>query len=174
MATLTTQTTWHNNPRPTLAYASTAYVNSVTSPYYKDDRSVPTYVSDVTPSVLVLAATVGTSVPFLNVAVGLTPTGVWSAKTTIAFKVESIPAGTPETSTIKLPNNVNNTDIAETIIRLVNKNTGNANNISAKKPDAGFEALGSMLIQRLDGPPTDAAWNGSFTLTSVTITPPTP
>ena len=170
MATLTTQTTWHNNPRPTLAYASTAYVNSVTSPYYKDDRSVPTYVSDVTPSVLVLAATVGTSVPLLNLAVGLTPTGVWSAGTTIAFEVESIPSGTTETSTITLPNNVNNTDIAETIVRLVNKNTGNANNITAVAV-GGFAALGSMLIERKDGPPDDAAWDGSFTLTSVTITP---
>jgi hypothetical protein len=49
MATLITETQWHGNPRPVVAYASTIYDEMVASPYYHDGRDVPTYVSLVTP-----------------------------------------------------------------------------------------------------------------------------
>jgi hypothetical protein len=48
MATLITETQWHGNPRPVVAYASTIYNEMVPSPYYLDGRDVPTYGSIVT------------------------------------------------------------------------------------------------------------------------------
>jgi hypothetical protein len=48
MATLITETKWHGNPRPVVAYASTLYDEMVPSPYYHDGRDVPTYASLVT------------------------------------------------------------------------------------------------------------------------------
>ena len=67
MATLTTQNTWHGNPRGTVAYADTAYVNSVTSPYIHipsggSASTVPTYVSRQGPATMVLTA----EIPLLN------------------------------------------------------------------------------------------------------------
>jgi hypothetical protein len=49
MATLITETQWHGNPRPVVAYASTLYNDTVPSPYYLDGRDVATYDSLVTP-----------------------------------------------------------------------------------------------------------------------------
>jgi hypothetical protein len=48
MATLITETQWHGNPRPVVAYASTLFDAQVPSPYYLDGRNVPTYASLVT------------------------------------------------------------------------------------------------------------------------------
>jgi hypothetical protein len=49
MATLLQQTTWHNNPRPVLAYASSVEDGVVPSPYYLDQRDVPVHAHFVTP-----------------------------------------------------------------------------------------------------------------------------
>jgi hypothetical protein len=52
MATLSAQTTWHNNPRPAEAIASSVFIEQVASPYYYDGRDVPVVKQTVTPAAL--------------------------------------------------------------------------------------------------------------------------
>jgi hypothetical protein len=175
-ATLITQNTWHGNPRGTVVYADSAYVNTVTSPYIKRERKgtgsiVPTYVFSqglapmvLTPAIpLYLFSLPYTTVVSLAWSVPLLPSGVWSQGTTLTFNVTNTrsPATESDTLTVTIPRNVTADKIPSVLAALIN-NSGTA-----------FLAGSSgaiLLISRLGfDNPSD---NTACIFTSITITTP--
>lgn len=139
MATLITETTWHGNPRGTVTYADTAYVNSVTSPYYHiasggSATTVPTYVSRQGSATMVLTAAVPITTPAgglpaatagLFAAIAIAPTGVWAKGTTLTITAESLDGSETQTLVITIPQNTSQDNIANLLISLINgSNTG--------------------------------------------------
>ena len=170
MATLTTQNTWHGNPRGTVAYADTAYVNSVTSPYIHipsggSASTVPTYVSRQGPAPMVLtaAAPVTGGLPVTTTAGGLysvvtTPTGVWAKGTTLTLTATSLDGNETDTLVLTIPQNTTQDTILSLLITLIN-NSGTL--------FTGIEFGSLLLIQRFGftgGP--------ACIFTAVTITAP--
>jgi len=45
MANIQASTQWHGNPRPIESFTTTAYLGTVASPYYKDNRLVPEVIT---------------------------------------------------------------------------------------------------------------------------------
>lgn len=131
MATLTTQNTWHGNPRGTVAYADTAYVNSVTSPYIHipsggSASTVPTYVSRQGPAPMVLtaAAPVDGGLPFTTTAgslfsIAVTPTGVWAKGTTLTLTATSLDGTETDTLVLTIPQNTTQDTIVSLIATLI-------------------------------------------------------
>jgi hypothetical protein len=171
MATLTTQTTWHGNPRGTVVYADTAYVNSVTSPYIHIPSggaasTVPTYVSRQGPAPMVLAAAAPvtgglpqTTDPFFN-SIVVTPTGVWAKGTTLTMTATSTDGSETDTLVITIPQNTTQDTIRTLIVTLIqNSNT----------QFSVFDAGSSILIARR-GFTSGSSTNSIFT--AVTITTP--
>tara|TARA_R110000823_G_scaffold199628_12_gene330736 strand:- start:500 stop:1012 length:513 start_codon:yes stop_codon:yes gene_type:complete len=132
MATLTTQNTWHGNPRGTVAYADTAYVNSVTSPYIHipsggSASTVPTYVSRQGPAPMVLtaAAPVTGGLPVTTTVGGLysivtTPTGVWAKGTTLTLTATSLDGNETDTLVLTIPQNTTQDTILNLLLTLIN------------------------------------------------------
>ena len=176
MATLTTQNTWHGNPRGTVAYADTAYVNSVTSPYIHipsggSASTVPTYVSRQGPTTMVLDAAIpllAGTLPFTTVqglfwAVPLVPTGVWAKGTTLKFDATNTysPATQTDTLTVTLPQNVTQDNIIQVLTTLIN-DSGSAFRASS---------TGNLfLVTRLGF--SNANDNSASIFTAITITAP--
>lgn len=170
MATLTTQNTWHGNPRGTVAYADTAYVNSVTSPYIHIPSggaasTVPTYVSRQGPAPMVLtaAAPVTGGLPATTAAGGLysvviTPTGVWAKGTTLTLTATSLDGNETDTLVLTIPQNTTQDTIFSLLTTLIN-NSGTL--------FSAIEVSSLLLIQRFGftgGP--------ACIFTAVTITAP--
>ena len=169
MATLTTQNTWHGNPRGTVAYADTAYVNSVTSPYIHipsggSASTVPTYVSRQGPAPMVLTAAVPfsgelpvtTTAPFFALVV--TPTGVWAKGTTLTLTATSLDGNETDTLVLTIPQNTTQDTILTLLTTLIN-NSGTLFN--------GIASGTLLFIQR-------AGFTGgpACIFTAVTITAP--
>jgi hypothetical protein len=95
MATLLTETQWHDNPRPTLAYASTLYDTAVASPYYLDGRNVPTFAHLVTSVPIgTLAPTAIASAPGPDVLVSFDVGGAWLTGTVLNIQLTLV--GSPD------------------------------------------------------------------------------
>ena len=170
MATLTTQNTWHGNPRGTVAYADTAYVNSVTSPYIHipsggSASTVPTYVSRQGPAPMVLtaAAPVTGVLPFTTsagtlYAITVTPTGVWEKGTTLTLTATSLNGSETDTLVLTIPQNTTQDTILTLLTTLIN-NSGTLFN--------GIASGTLLFIQR-------AGFTGgpACIFTAVTITAP--
>ena len=184
MATLTTQNTWHGNPRGTVAYADTAYVNSVTSPYIHipsggSASTVPTYVSRQGPAPMVLTAAVpllgAAALPYTSIAlfnlVPLVPTGVWAKGTTLKIDVtnNSNPSTASDTVTVTIPRNVTQDGIAQMLVDLIGTKKANGDTgIIAKVTTPGLEAtFGTIYLQHSGFTPAN-----QFILTAITITAP--
>jgi hypothetical protein len=172
MATLTTQNTWHGNPRGTVAYADTAYVNSVTSPYIHipsggSASTVPTYVSRQGPSPMVLTADAGLvgSLPQTTntgplYSIFLVPTGVWAKGTTFTITATNVAGDKTETLVVTIPQNTTQDTIASVL------------ETEIKNSESGFGVVassGNMFVSRwfFDGPTNIIA-----VFTALTITAP--
>ncbi len=133
MATLTTQNTWHGNPRGTVAYADTAYVNSVISPYSTSSSeraasTVPTYVSRQGPAPMVLDASIpllgGAALPYqtsplLAYLMFVIPTGVWAKGTTLTITATSLDGTETDTLVITIPQNTTQDTILDLLVSLI-------------------------------------------------------
>lgn len=154
MATLITETTWHGNPRGTVTYAGTAYVNSVTSPYIHipsggSAATVPTYVSRQGSAPMVLTAAIPITAPagglpattvgfFASIAIA--PTGVWAKGTTLTITAQSLDGSETQTVVITIPQNTAQDNISNLLLSLINDS------------DTAFNAfilLGSFMLSNL-------------------------
>tara|TARA_R110001632_G_scaffold86635_2_gene188904 strand:- start:128 stop:661 length:534 start_codon:yes stop_codon:yes gene_type:complete len=177
MTTRIRQNTWHGNPRGTVVYAESAYVNSVTSPYIKRARGgtgsiLPTYVAWVGPDPMVLTAAIplylGIPLPYTTIAalawgVPLIPTGVWAQGTTLTFNVTNTrdPATESDTLTVTIPRNVTQDEIVNMLLDLIN-NSGSAFRAGAS---------GALLfVNRLGFDNPSDSFGSTFT--AITITAP--
>jgi hypothetical protein len=97
MATLIAETTWHGNPRPVLAYASSVEDGVVASPYYFDQRDVPIHAHFVTSVPIgTLAPTAVADVPGPDVLVSFDVGGAWLTGSSLTILLTLV--GSPDFS----------------------------------------------------------------------------
>jgi hypothetical protein len=86
MATILAETTWHGNPRPVEAFASTFFDAQVESPYYNDRRNVPSFAHVVTSIPYTVAGAANTT-PGPAASVVFTLSGVWLVSNSLTLTI---------------------------------------------------------------------------------------
>ena len=156
MATLITETKWHGNPRPILAYASTVFEELVVSPYYADGRTVPTYNSYVTPVPLADLAPVATAtIAGPAATVEFTMDGLWKDPTALTVLITST-GGLDFSEVVSWP---------PTALGPVEAASRMAALITASSGDMGATSSGQLVSVFVTAPST------ALTITTLTVSP---